>query len=105
MAKIRTMIYTDGETHHLYRCPGCGYEHAFSSSVHKYNGDVDKPTITPSLLHSNPQNYRTCHSFITDGKIQFLGDCWHELKGQTVELPDYLPDQDLYLDFSSNDLN
>ena len=29
-----------------------------------------------------------CHSFITDGRIQFLGDCTHELKGQTVELPE-----------------
>ena len=27
-----------------------------------------------------------CHSFVTDGKIQFLGDCTHELAGQTVEL-------------------
>lgn len=28
-----------------------------------------------------------CHSFVTDGRIQFLGDCTHELAGQTVPLP------------------
>jgi len=27
-----------------------------------------------------------CHSFITDGQIKFLGDCTHELAGQTVAL-------------------
>ena len=26
--------------------------------------------------------------FVTDGKIQFLGDCTHALAGQTVDLPD-----------------
>jgi hypothetical protein len=30
-----------------------------------------------------------CHSFVTDGRIQFLADSTHELSGQTVELPDY----------------
>lgn len=28
-----------------------------------------------------------CHSFVTDGKIQFLGDCTHALVNQTVALP------------------
>lgn len=100
MAKIRTIIYTDGSTHHLYKCPGCGYEHAFSPQVHKYNGNVNLPTVSPSLLHSNPQRYKTCHSFMRDGRIQFLGDCWHELKGQTVDLPDYPSDEILVRDFT-----
>jgi hypothetical protein len=29
-----------------------------------------------------------CHYFIRDGKIEFCGDCPHELAGQTVPLPD-----------------
>lgn len=29
-----------------------------------------------------------CHSFVTDGKIQFLGDCTHELANKTVPLED-----------------
>ena len=28
-----------------------------------------------------------CHSFVRDGRIQFLDDCSHELAGQTVDLP------------------
>jgi hypothetical protein len=27
--------------------------------------------------------------FVTDGRIQFLGDCTHALAGQTVDLPDW----------------
>ena len=29
---------------------------------------------------------RVCHSFVTDGNIQFLSDCTHSLAGQTVPL-------------------
>lgn len=32
-----------------------------------------------------------CHSFVRDGKIQFLNDCQHALAGQTVDLPDWEP--------------
>jgi len=30
-----------------------------------------------------------CHTFVTDGRIQFLDDCTHALAGQTVELPPF----------------
>lgn len=30
-----------------------------------------------------------CHSYVTDGKIQFINDSTHNLKGQIVDLPDY----------------
>ena len=32
---------------------------------------------------------KVCHSFVTDGKIRYLNDCTHHLKGQTVELLDF----------------
>lgn len=79
----------DGTIHCHYLCPGCGYVHAFSPKVHAYNGDGNNPTISPSLLHNNPQGHHTCHSYIKNGMIQFLDDCWHTLKGKTVELPQY----------------
>jgi hypothetical protein len=31
---------------------------------------------------------RRCHTFITDGRVQFLADCTHELARQTLDLPD-----------------
>lgn len=82
-----------------------------------WNGDVQKPTFRPSVLatfrdftekgwadwnawidsgHPEPapefeaQDIR-CHTFITDGMVQFLNDCTHEFAGQTLPLPD-LPD-------------
>lgn len=30
-----------------------------------------------------------CHSFVRDGRIQFLNDCTHALAGQTVDLPEW----------------
>lgn len=94
MSKIRKVPVGETEIHYLYNCPGCGYEHAFSPNVHQFNGDLNNPTISPSLLQSNPQNYHTCHSFIRDGMIQSLGDCWHALAGMTVELPHYKPEEE-----------
>lgn len=32
---------------------------------------------------------KVCHSFVTDGRIQYLSDCTHSLKNQTVDLPDW----------------
>lgn len=98
MAKIKFLPNIDEETgkafHHpqyLYMCKGCGYEHAFSLNTegghHSFNKDLDNPTVNPSLV----QNFTPgmmCHSFIKEGKIQYLNDCWHEFAGQTIELPD-----------------
>ena len=100
-------------------CPGCKTHHqvtvdpAQSGPVWGYNGNPDAPTFTPSVLRrwisgdppvtaenldaykANPWTQKdkenVCHSFVTDGRIQFLGDCTHVLAGQTVDLPD-LPD-------------
>lgn len=79
-----------------------------------FNGDYDRPTFSPSILvrsgHFLPSHKpgdgcwctycaedgadgtpgfscKQCHSFVRDGKIQFLGDCSHSLAGQTVDIP------------------
>lgn len=95
------------------KCPGCGYHHVIftkkpsnSGSRWDFNGDFEKPTFSPSLLihtghyatgekkedcllcKEDVNACRVCHSFIRDGRIQFLDDCTHKLKGQTVDLPD-----------------
>ena len=92
----------------LFECPGCGCAH-FANDKWSFNGDHIKPTFRPSILVTGRQSptdeqvkrimagedlsselpHTRCHSFITDGKIQFLDDCSHELRGQTVELPDW----------------
>lgn len=100
-------------------CPGCNMAHAVTVGAGGWAGpgDVDRPTFSPSILvrsghHAShykagdncwctyyaenppPPSERRfecaiCHSFVTDGRIQFLGDCTHKLAGQTVELPEF----------------
>lgn len=59
-----------------------------------WNGSLESPTFTPSiLLHGTKGTdgqilQPRCHSFVTDGKIRFLSDCEHALRGQTVDLPE-----------------
>ena len=91
MAKVKEILTGISKPPHdrqyLIWCEGCGYEHAISPYVHRFNGDFERPTFSPSLLNNhNPA--KVCHSFIVDGKIQYLGDCFHQLAGQTVELMD-----------------
>jgi len=78
---------------YVFHCPGCNYSHPFEIDCAErgwtWNGSLEKPTFTPSLLCDAQRPERRCHSFVTDGKIQFLGDCHHALAGQTVELPDW----------------
>lgn len=98
-----------------FYCPGCKSNHhvqiAPASPAWGFNGNYDKPTFTPSVLvrsghylpgHVGPECWCTynvkhpdkpapfecsvCHSFVVDGKIQFLSDSTHELAGQTVDL-------------------
>lgn len=93
-------------------CPGCDEVHGITTEgqiVWGWNGSVDLPTFTPSVLirgnqwpqDEYPEYYKprhpsvapgdntVCHSFVTDGRIQFLGDSTHELAGQTVDLPEW----------------
>lgn len=68
-------------------CPGCKNYHVFDERW-IFNSDVDKPTFTPSMLVNQHRPETRCHSFVTDGKIQFLSDCFHELKNTIVDLED-----------------
>lgn len=94
MAKFR--LATDNYV--VWECPGCGGGHGVPVNGHdsgrgwQWNGSLDSPTLTPSVLvnvgGANP-TVPICHTFITDGKIQFLGDCTHALAGQTVDVPEW----------------
>lgn len=56
-----------------------------------WNGDMEKPTLKPSILTGDDEHSRAtrkCHSFVTDGKIQFLEDSTHEFAGRTMDLLD-----------------
>lgn len=101
----------------MFWCPGCNEAHmvpvgAGDGPRWTYNDNPDTPTFQPSILvrsghfvpgHDGFQCWcnwedknqfpdlqcRVCHSFVTDGQIQFLGDSTHALAGQTVSIPDW----------------
>jgi len=92
-------------------CPGCGHQHEInvdrpnsSNAKWSFDGNVQQPTFTPSVnirwgRFADPtyvpeeghDHSGICHYTITQGKIQFHGDCTHALKGQLVDLPDLPP--------------
>jgi len=80
-----------------FYCPGCKARHPFEVDCEArgwtWNGSMDKPTFSPSLLVHRAEG-KGCHSFVTDGMIQFLTDSYHSLAGQTVELPDWDEEKD-----------
>ena len=84
----------------MFWCPGCNKPHRIQHGSGEgprwgWNGDVNKPTFTPSVLVTydgidagkDGAPPSVCHSFVNDGRIQFLGDCTHALANQTVDLP------------------
>lgn len=99
-----------------FDCPGCGMTHLLNVDPAlrprwSFNGDLDRPTLQPSILAKSghygdrnttdcwcnyeertgkptPFSCGVCHSFVRDGRIEFLPDCTHALAGQTVELPE-----------------
>jgi hypothetical protein len=81
------------DTHRMFWCPGCENAHGIRVGHDGWtcDDDVDRPTITPSVLVLPSGNgyIRACHSFVTDGRIEFLTDSDHQLAGQTVDLPDW----------------
>ena len=81
---------TDSKGNVLWHCPGCDCAHRVTFGW-KFNNDLVRPTISPSVLNHQPwqENGTRCHCFVRDGKIQFLNDCTHDLKGQTVEMIDW----------------
>jgi hypothetical protein len=104
--------------HLSFQCPGCQQEHQVTVNGlgHSWgwNASLERPTLTPSVLmrtghyvpghqsgdhcwcsywNEHPDKKRVfectvCHSFVNEGRIQFLSDCTHALAGQTMELPD-----------------
>lgn len=93
----------------LFYCPGCRCHHGprvEGVNPWQWNGSLESPTFSPSILVrgtvpiTDNEHARimagekiepkplVCHSFVREGRIEFLSDCTHELAGQTVEIPD-----------------
>lgn len=94
-AKVAELTTVDGGKGWVFFCPGCKYYHFFQTEkgpnyagapIWTWNGSVEKPTFSPSLGVNMGIPAARCHSFVRDGRIEYLGDSYHELRGQTVEM-------------------
>lgn len=92
MAKIRT---SESGHYLVHECPGCKQFHLIpikdEAVKWTFNGNFDKPTLTPSVKHTWGAG-RVCHYFISDGRIEYCGDCSHRLSGQAVDLTEVTGD-------------
>jgi hypothetical protein len=102
---LKLRVIQDGQV--AFHCPGCNCAHALNLNPARpgacwmFNGSGDKPTFQPSVhvrtgravdpayVPEEGDPPEVCHSFVTDGRIQFLSDCTHVLAGQTVDVPDW----------------
>lgn len=90
-------VFTELEDHpgyYTFKCPACKNAHYVNTNpefgiVWQFNRDLAKPTVSPSIFVNASGTNSTvpkCHSFIKEGKIQFLNDCTHDLAGKTIDL-------------------
>jgi len=97
-----------GATRYRHWCPGCKEHHEFyvgepaprTGAIWYFNGNILLPTFTPSMhITAGPSEeppghpdhipkISLCHYFLTAGVLVFQNDCEHDLKGQSVILPD-----------------
>jgi Family of unknown function (DUF6527) len=105
LATLRQVSDQNGRrgAHVLVWCPGCDAHDGFG--LHRFgvvgddgsepdikwtwNGSLDVPHFDPSYLcwtgdRDNP--YTRCHSYLHEGRWQFLADSTHPLAGQTVDM-------------------
>jgi hypothetical protein len=98
----------------VFWCPACRQEHRFCTKavsgvredgtrwpVWTFNGDMARPTFSPSLLYqtgkgrwegtrwvaTGPKRV-VCHLHLRDGQLAYCGDNPHQFNGKTVPLPD-----------------
>lgn len=93
-------ILRRGVDRYFHWCPACEQTHPLPDRW-KFNGDVKKPTFSPSFAQTfSPDKVIKayfdkgvpvskqvlCHYIITDGKIQFCPDSWHK-RSDIVQMP------------------
>lgn len=90
MPRAKKLMTPEGTLYGLViRCPACDDFHVLQGW--NWNQDLELPTFTPSLMvtyYTGDKVRAVCHSHITDGRIAYCPDSTHELKGQTVDLPE-----------------
>ncbi len=112
MTDVVKKIFVGQNEYLVFWCEGCECLHSvwyetpnpLTNGRWKWNGDLVNPTVSPSILVrgtvpvTNEEITRilsgeeikpkptACHSFVRDGRIEFLSDCTHHLAGQVKQL-------------------
>ena len=114
MARAKMCVDNDGHFYGIsFRCPGCAIAHISGAVVlpvrwlpegqtestmvvdrphWDFNGNFELPTFSPSVLShydmpeegDDPAIHFRCHSFVRNGRIEFLSDCTHALDRKSV---------------------
>lgn len=84
---------------YIFECRGCKCHHEVTTerkndrgAQWQFNGNMNQPTFHPSIevWHKGFDGTKQtdCHAIVSNGFIQYLPDCAHELKDQIIELPE-----------------
>ena len=79
-----------GASTFLFWCPACKAAHTYDTGgQHRpnwtFDGNLESPTFTPSLRYLTGTK---CHLFVTNGVIQYCGDCPHDMAGKSTPMVD-----------------
>ena len=102
---IDKMFPEQGRKIIIPQCPGCGGSHYVNvefpnswGACWKFDGNCENPTLKPSVNESSEYMkvdeeheipYTRCHFVLTNGVMEFCGDCTHDKAGQNnLPLPD-----------------
>lgn len=85
--------------HYFWFCPGCKEIHGVPVPRWTFDGNVDAPSFSPSVRHYELENKElgipektTCHYWVKEGRLEFVGDSDHELAGKTVPMVELGPE-------------
>lgn len=76
-----------GRDRYFHWCPGCKRMHSLPDGW-EFNGNLEKPSFSPSFRHDGDNPEARCHYVLTDGILNFCSDCHHDLRDKAVPLPD-----------------
>lgn len=83
---------------YAFYCPGCDQAHQFyikapsdrpENDIWIFNGNVKKPSFSPSLRRVNEDGGHECHLSLVEGVIEYHEDCSHPFAGQKIPLRPY----------------
>lgn len=78
---------------YVFWCPGCRCGHGVwvtranrLGAIWRFNGNMERPTFEPSLKVMGVDEQSECHVVVTDGWLNYCGDCRHHLAGKRVPM-------------------